>query len=194
MTPVVSNATPIRYLVEIRVDGLLPFLFGKIFIPEAVYRELSHAHAPDKVRRFLSPSPDWLETRAVRITDNGLSALHPGEKETILLAEEMTVAAVLLDEKAARIAAERRNLQCIGTLRILSEGAKRGQIDIRQAVNRLRQTTFRANPELFERVLSGSLCMSRLAVHVSTGASLVCPSPKAARPTPPGADRRSPAE
>jgi predicted nucleic acid-binding protein len=101
--------------------------------------------------------PEWLEVRTVRSTDHRLSSLDPGEQEAILLADEIRAEAVLLDEKAARNAAEQRGIPCIGTLRILSEGAKQGQIGIHQAVSRLRQTTFRAKPALFERAISGSL-------------------------------------
>ena len=57
----------------------------------------------------------------------------------------------------ARDVAAQRGLRCIGTLRILAEGAKQGQIDLRNAIERLRQTTFRAHPDLLERVLKGML-------------------------------------
>ncbi|MCP4367374.1 MAG: DUF3368 domain-containing protein, partial [Deltaproteobacteria bacterium] len=50
-----------------------------------------------------------------------------------------------------------RGLRCIGTLRILADGAQQGQIDLRNAIERLRQTTFRVRPDLLERVLKGLL-------------------------------------
>jgi len=37
MKPAVSDATPIRYLAGIRTERLLPYLFGKVFIPDAVF-------------------------------------------------------------------------------------------------------------------------------------------------------------
>ncbi len=157
MTPVISDATPIRYLTEIRAIKVLPYLFGKVFIPNAVFGELTHRRTPKIVHDFIMSSPEWLEVRTVASTDHSLSALDPGEQEAILLADEIGVAVILLDEKAARNAAEQRRLRCIGTLRILSDGAKEGQIDIHQAISQLRQTTFRAKPALFEKVLSGSL-------------------------------------
>ncbi|MDM8550752.1 hypothetical protein QUF72_11765 [Desulfobacterales bacterium HSG2] len=157
MKPVVADATPIRYLTEIRAVRILPYLFGKVFIPNAVFRELTHRHTPKIVHDFIVSSPEWLEVRTVVSTDHSLSALDPGEREAILLADEIGAEVILLDEKAARNAAEQRGVRCVGTLRILSDGAKEGQIDIYRAVSRLRQTTFRAKPALFEKALSGSL-------------------------------------
>lgn len=157
MKSVVSDATPIRYLTEIRAIRLLPYLFEKVFIPNAVFRELTHRRTPKSVHDFIMSLPEWLEVRTVIRTDLSLSTLDPGEQEAILLADEIRAEAILLDEKAARSAAEQRGVRCIGTLRVLSEGAKEGQINIHQAISRLKQTTFRANPALFERAVSGSL-------------------------------------
>lgn len=157
MRPVVSDATPVRYLTEIRAVQILPYLFEKVFIPDAVFRELTHRRTPKMVHDFIISSPEWLEVQTVRSTDQSLSALDPGEQEAILLADEIQAEAVLLDEKAARNAAEQRGIRCIGTLRILSDGAKQGQISIHEAINRLRQTTFRAKPALFEQAISGFL-------------------------------------
>ncbi len=157
MKCVVSDATPIRYLAEIEETAVLPYLFGKVFIPTAVFCELSHSSTPEIVCEFVTASPHWLEVRTVNSTDQGLSALDPGEMEAILLADEIGADGVLLDERAARNAAQQRGTRCIGTLRILSEAAKQGQIDIHEAISRLKRTTFRAQPALFERAITGSL-------------------------------------
>ena len=74
-----------------------------------------------------------------------------------MLAGEIGVNTILLDEKAARDIAVQRGLRCIGTLRILGEGAKQEQIDLRHAIDRLRQTTFRVHPDLLKQVLKGLL-------------------------------------
>lgn len=42
--------------------------------------------------------------------DQGLSALDPGEREAILLSDEIGAEGVLLDERAARNAADRRGV------------------------------------------------------------------------------------
>ena len=50
---VVSDASPLRYLVLINHIGLLPTLFGRVIVPPAVVDELTHANSPEIVRSFL---------------------------------------------------------------------------------------------------------------------------------------------
>ncbi len=160
MKRVVSNATPIRYLAEIQALHLLPHLFGHIIIPKAVEGELTHRHAPQCVRTVLLSPPEWLDIQdiqAIHQEDRSLAVLDPGEREVIILAGELGINIVLLDERMARAVAAQRGFKHIGTLRILAEGAKQGQIDLQNAIERLRQTTFRVHPNLLEKVLKGLL-------------------------------------
>jgi len=154
---VVSNATPLRYLAEIRALHLLPSLFENVVIPTAVEYELTHDHAPECIREVISSPPEWLHIQAIQQPDISLSFLDPGEREAILLAEEIGVHIVLLDEKMARDVSKQRGLQCVGTLRVLSDGAKHGDIDLVESIERLRRTTFRVHPALLDRVLQGTL-------------------------------------
>jgi predicted nucleic acid-binding protein len=57
---VVSNTSPINYLVLIGQIHLLSDLFEKIIIPQAVYSELSDASAPLPVQAWIADPPDWL--------------------------------------------------------------------------------------------------------------------------------------
>jgi predicted nucleic acid-binding protein len=157
MKRVVSNATPLRYLAEIGALQLLPYLFGNVVIPTAVEQELTHRHAPECVRNVILSPPEWLDIRAIQQADARLATLDPGEREAITLASELGIDIVLLDEKMARDVSTQRGLRCIGTLRILAEGAKQGQITLRDAIERLRRTTFRVHPALLDRVLKGLL-------------------------------------
>jgi predicted nucleic acid-binding protein len=50
MSAVVSDTSPINYLIRIGEIDLLPQLFGEILIPPAVLQELQHAGAPLAVR------------------------------------------------------------------------------------------------------------------------------------------------
>ena len=157
MKRVVSNATPLRYLAEICALHLLPHLFGQVVISKAVEHELTHQHAPECIRTFVESPPEWLHIHQIQHADPSLGLLDPGEREAILLAEEISVHIVLLDEKMARDISKRRGLQCVGTLRILSDGAKNELIDLPDAIERLRRTTFRVHPALLDRVLQGAL-------------------------------------
>ena len=60
---VVSDTTPINYLVLVGKQDILPLLFGQVIVPEAVMRELQAAAAPPEVRQWLSSRPAWLETK-----------------------------------------------------------------------------------------------------------------------------------
>jgi predicted nucleic acid-binding protein len=61
--------------------------------------------------------------------------------------------AVLLDDWAARLEAQRRHLTVLGTLRVLADAAEMGFADLRVALERLQQTNFRARPELVQALL-----------------------------------------
>jgi hypothetical protein len=50
---VVSDTSPINYLVLVEFQNLLPKLFDRILIPEAVHRELQSDAAPDPINDFL---------------------------------------------------------------------------------------------------------------------------------------------
>ena len=57
---VVSNTSPISYLVVIEQIDLLSRLFECIFIPEVVRDELSAPKAPPAVRQWIASPPSWL--------------------------------------------------------------------------------------------------------------------------------------
>lgn len=63
---VVSDTSPINYLILIELQDLLPKLFDRILIPEAVHRELQSDAAPDPIKRFLADAPSWLEIQPCR--------------------------------------------------------------------------------------------------------------------------------
>lgn len=47
----VSNTTPLRYLIAIEHDYLFGQLFENVFVPSAVYEELTDRRTPEIVRR-----------------------------------------------------------------------------------------------------------------------------------------------
>jgi predicted nucleic acid-binding protein len=141
--PVVSNTSPINYLVLIEAIKILPAIHARVVIPVAVSDELRDPAAPDRVRRWIGNPPEWLEIRQPRLLpDERLQQLGRGERDAILLAEELRVALVI-DEAKAHQEAERRNVPVLRTLAVLDKAAERGLIDLTEAITRLRQTNFR---------------------------------------------------
>src|SRR5208282_1958642 len=63
---VLSDTTPINYLVLTGFAEILPALFDEIVIPTAVQSELLHARTPDAVRQWIGQPPAWLSIRGAR--------------------------------------------------------------------------------------------------------------------------------
>lgn len=151
---VVSNTTPLRYLIEIAQVNILPALFGQVVIPQAVFDELHDQKTPQAIKDWFAKCPAWLEVRSLsQSPDISLSSLDYGEREAIALALELNGDAVLIDDKGARVAAKARALAVLPTLAILELAARKELLDLPVVIDRLSKTTFRARPELFEQAL-----------------------------------------
>ena len=149
---VIADTSPLNYLVLIGEAEILQRLYGRVIIPEAVWRELQHPETPAAVAEWVAHHPRWLEVQQTTSPpDAGLRLLAAGEREAIILAQEHRAEALLLmDEGKGRREAKRRNLRITGTLGVLNDAASRSWVDLPSAFERLRQTTFRASPSLLQ--------------------------------------------
>ncbi len=148
-TSVISN------LCAIDTIEILPRLFSRVLIPEAVHLELLHPHAPAATAKWIAAPPPWLEIYPNPESQlPGLENLHDGERAVIELAAVLSATAAL-DEKAARRAARALGLQMVGLVGILGQAAMGGWVDLPTVVERLRQTNFRVAPQLLRRLLQG---------------------------------------
>jgi len=146
---VVSDTSPLNYLILIGESDLLQRLYGDVVIPPAVHGEFQHPSTPPLVRQWLARPPEWLRIHEPATPpDELLSRLGPGEREAIVLAEELRANAILADERDGRRIAVRRHLTVIGTLQILDSAAESGLIDFPAVLARLQATTFRVSPRL----------------------------------------------
>ena len=59
-----------------------------------------------------------------------------------------------MDDRDGRREAEKRTLAVLGTLRVLADAAKHGFADLGVTLDRLRQTNFRADDQLIQRLLA----------------------------------------
>jgi predicted nucleic acid-binding protein len=144
---IVSDTSPLNYLVLIDAVDVLPRLFSSVIIPPAVASELSQPGTPEPVRRWLAHPPGWLDQQAPQNTSS-VEGLDPGESEAISLAQELGINALLLDERKARHVAAGRGLIPIGTLAILEIASGHGWIDFDECIRRLRATSFRIHERL----------------------------------------------
>ncbi|NJP12654.1 MAG: DUF3368 domain-containing protein [Leptolyngbyaceae cyanobacterium RU_5_1] len=127
---------------------------SKIIIPQAVYSELSDASAPAPVQAWIATPPNWLTVQPVSQPSDAIAdLLDPGEREAILLAQELKADLILLDDMKARRAATERGLVITGTLGILDQAATMKLIDLAAAVQSLQNTSFWASDSLFQKLL-----------------------------------------
>ncbi|WP_238232108.1 MULTISPECIES: DUF3368 domain-containing protein [Methylobacterium] len=150
-----SDTGPLNYLVLIDHAHVLKPLFGSLLIPEAVRRELGHPGAPARVQTWIAASPGWLSVHPDSAdTDATLHRLGDGERQAIVLARARAATLILMDDRAGVAAARAMGSVVIGTLGIIDLAARRGLLDVAQAVARLRNTNFRCRPSLLFDLLA----------------------------------------
>ena len=152
---VVSDTSPILYLLLINQLELLPRLYQTIIIPDLVQAEMQAEGAPAALQNWIANPPDWLEILTSSETDyTQLQHLQPGEQAAIVLAQALQADLLILDDLDARRTAQNLGLNIIGMLGILGEAAKRDWISFPEVLNYLLQeTNFRLSPQLARYLL-----------------------------------------
>jgi len=149
---VFSNTTPFIALASIHQLDLLPKLFGKIHVAEAVIEECAVGGTiplPDlHTVEWITPVPDEKETELPMLFD-----LDKGEKQTILLARKHSADLVLIDERIGRQVAEYVGLTLTGTLGILIKAKCLGYIpSFTHTVQEMQRQGIRYNNNLVEKL------------------------------------------
>ena len=154
MRLVVADTSPVFYLLSIGQIDLLPGVFGKIFVPDAVYKELSHPAAPALVREWVALLPAWVEVVSVEALDDAaLLPLGAGERAAITLALSMHADLILIDERKGTHVALNKGFEVAGTLGVLALAARRGLVDLADSFDRLKRTNFRYRQEIMDLLL-----------------------------------------
>jgi predicted nucleic acid-binding protein len=94
-----------------------------------------------------------------------LLQLGTGERETLLLAQELHADLVLIDERDAHNEAERRGFATFGTLHILEMAAQQGLLDLPTALAQLATTTFYMDELLMQDILARDAARRRQQVE-----------------------------
>src|SRR5262249_31622119 len=127
-------------------------LFTEVVIPPTVFHELQQPTTPVAVRNWAQALPLWVKVQAPAQL-NPLLNVDPGELEAICLALEIKAAAVLIDDRAGRTAAQRCGLAVTGTIGVLEVAAARGLVELPASLAKLNQTSARLDPELVRGAL-----------------------------------------
>lgn len=113
---VVSNTTPLNYLILIGRAELLNQLYLNVVIPEAVFKELTSPSTPKSVRDWMADKPAWLSVQQATSGVTGeMEDIQIGEREAIRLAQAIRSDYILLDDRRARQTARDRGLNVVGT-------------------------------------------------------------------------------
>jgi len=152
---VISDTSPLNYLILIDAIDVLGKLFNRIIVPQAVFTELQHPKTPQPVKEWISNAPSWLE---VKQADASLftpsKRIGNGEREAIALAIELKADAVLIDDRDGTQEARKQSLIAVGTVNVLERAAEKGLLDLTEILDRLSQTSFRLPPsEILDAML-----------------------------------------
>src|SRR5688572_30523257 len=105
MATVIADTSPLQYLFQVGLVDLLQDLFETVHVPEAVRDELQVGRSLG----FHVPDPADYSWMSVRSTTRAPALerfdLGPGEHAALSLALELGEGLVLLDDAAARVAA-----------------------------------------------------------------------------------------
>lgn len=153
---IISDTSPLRYLILIGQADVLPALYQNLLIPEAVAEELLDRSAPEPVRSWMTQRPVWLEVLPLTASPASvpLPDLDRGERDALLLALHLKADLVLMDDREGVEEARRLGLNVTGTLGVLDRAAERQLLDLSAVLGRLRQTNFRIDPALLDRLLA----------------------------------------
>lgn len=133
MAAVVSDSSVLISLAAIRQFGLLPLLYGEVFVPDAVWREVANTSSgsPGVSEAHAARATGWLKvaTAGNRPLVTQLEAtLDPGEAEAIALAVERAPCLLLIDESDGRRVARAMGVPRTGTVGVLLRAKVDGHV------------------------------------------------------------------
>ena len=153
MSVVVSDTSPLHYLILCGAENVLPKLFRQVIIPPTVFHELQQPNTPPPVRQWATKLPEWVVMQSPKAMNLKLD-IDAGELEAICLAQEIHADAVLMDDRAGRNAAIQCGLAVVGTIGLLEQAAARGLVELPNVLAKLRQTNARLDAELIRAALA----------------------------------------
>jgi len=152
---VISDTSPITYLLQINQVNLLPLLFKSVVIPARVYEELCEI---EEQKKWLeSGNVYWVEVKQVsdkELVKRFSRILDAGESEAIALAKELKADVLLIDEWEGRRIAIEEGLKVTGVIGILLEAKRQKIIDkIKPSLDILVDKGFRISESVYTAVI-----------------------------------------
>lgn len=156
---IACNSSLIIWVSQVGHFDLLRDVFGMVAIAPAVYAEtvdraVGYSNGAN-VRAAVAAG--WMTVITPTDTSKLVilkAQLHTGEAETIVIAEEHKMDAVLVDDLQARNFATAMGLKIIGTAGILLLASEKGvRIDVKVALDAIRSLGFRLNEQVYQDIL-----------------------------------------
>ncbi|WP_439482145.1 DUF3368 domain-containing protein [Cyclobacterium plantarum] len=124
---VISDSRPIFSLSIIDKLEILEEIFEEVFIPPAVWEEITG----DETKKHFRKINEFFKDRVKKISGfNELTfVMDYGESESVILYKELNADFLLIDDKKARSIAENFGINCVGTIGVLSTAKEKGIVN-----------------------------------------------------------------
>lgn len=155
MRKVIVNSTPLIVLCGIGRLDILKAMYQEIYIPSAVFREVTAKD--DSACVQIRSAGDWVHVELINDHSEKKmykAKLHDGEVEVMILAQEQEADLVVLDDNAAKKTAKYLGLRVTGTLGILVKAKRQGIIEeVRPLLSEMRKNGFYVSSNVERMVL-----------------------------------------
>ncbi len=158
---VISDSTPLISLMKAARLEILESLFQEVFIPEAVFSELTvnpkYAAEAELIRK--SPFIKVVSVKEKKAVDihRRASGLDLGESEAIVYADDNKADVLLMDEAKGRQVAKAMGIYIMGTVGVLLFAYDQkvlSDIDVEEALERLKKSERHIGDDILNYALS----------------------------------------
>ena len=156
----VSNSSPLIWLAKIGRLTLLKPLFGQVVIPRRVYEEATlEKQSADAVLISKAIEDGWIKVSEEKMEEAGVlagvSGVHLGEAEAILLAQKLGTE-LIIDEREASTTAQMFGVRPIGTIAVLLLALAKNQLtlnEFKECLDRLIGSGFWLSVDVYNKAL-----------------------------------------
>ena len=146
MRRVIVNSTPIIVLCNIGLLDILKALYAEIYIPEAVYREVTEKD--DSACQVLKTALNWIHVE--RIANQSDKKMYKAKLHQEGTADDL----VVIDDNAAKKTAKYLGLKVTGTIGVLLKAKREGIIpEIASVLEKMKKNGFYISENLEQLVL-----------------------------------------
>ena len=147
---IIGDSSALIALAIIDKLELLEKIFGKVYVPKAVYNELCNNNKAESKKLEIFLKDKTLEVNA----SLKYIGLGEGELEAIVLYKQVNAKYLLIDDKRAKNFAKLNSVNTIGSLGVLILAKELGFLtSIKEQIDKLQKSKIYISPALIEKVL-----------------------------------------